>query len=148
MLFLCHGNLYRSPYAAAAFKRALAAMRSSAPIRVASAGFIAPGHRVPAAALSVARVRGIDLSSHVSTLVTADAVGAAGLVAVMSEGQARGLRSRYGSGVTIVVLGDLDPLSIEGRTIPDPLGRDDQLLEQVYSRIDRCVEQVAELVAR
>jgi protein-tyrosine-phosphatase len=147
VLFLCHGNAYRSPYAAAALQRALAAKRQSTSIEVASAGFIAPGRRVPELALKVARARGIDLSSHLSTLVTSQAVGAADLVAVMSEDQARGIRSRYGQRVRLVILGDLDPLSIESRTITDPLGHDAQLVEQVYSRIDRCVEQVAGLIA-
>ena len=147
VLFLCHGNVYRSPYAAAAFKRALAAMHSSASIKVASAGFIAPGRPAPEAALGAARVRGIDLSSHLSTLVTPQAVGAADLVAVMSEDQARGIRSRYGHTVTLLILGDLDPLSIQTRTITDPLGCDAQVVEQVYSRIDRCVDQLAELIA-
>jgi protein-tyrosine-phosphatase len=148
VLFLCHGNVYRSPYAAAAFKRALAAMHSLAPIKVASAGFVAPGRPAPEQALSVARMRGIDLSSHLSTLVTAHAVGAADLVAVMSEDQARGIRSRYGHSVTLLILGDLDPLSIQSRTITDPWGCDAQVVEQVYSRIDRCVEQLAELIAK
>ena len=147
VLFLCHGNAYRSPYAAAAFERALAARSSSTSIEVASAGFIAPGREAPAQALSLARARGIDLSSHRSTLVTAQAVGAADLVAVMSEDQARGVRSRYGQRVMLLILGDLDPLSIESRTITDPLGHDAQLVEEVYSRIDRCVEQIAALIA-
>lgn len=147
MLFLCHGNAYRSPYAAAVFERALGAERSSPSIGVASAGFIAPGHNVPEQALSVARARGIDLSAHRSSLVTPEAVGAADLVAVMSEDQARGIRARYGQGVRLLILGDLDPLSIESRTITDPLGHDAQIVEQVYSRIDRCVEQMAKLIA-
>jgi protein-tyrosine-phosphatase len=147
VLFLCHGNVYRSPYAAAAFKRAIAAMPGSASTKVASAGFIAPGRPVPEQALSAARLRGIDLSSHLSTLVTAHSVGPADLVAVMSEDQARGIRSRYGPGVTLLILGDLDPLPIQSRTITDPLGCDARVVEQVYSRIDRCVEQLAELIA-
>ena len=147
VLFLCHGNAYRSPYAAAVFQRALAPKRTPAPIGIASAGFIAPGRHVPEQALGVARARGIDLTSHRSTLVTAEAVSAADLVAVMSEDQARGIRARYGTGVRLLILGDLDPLSIESRTITDPLGHDAQLVEQVYSRIDRCVEQLAELLA-
>ncbi|HET7157823.1 MAG TPA: hypothetical protein VFI62_02435 [Burkholderiales bacterium] len=147
VLFLCHGNAYRSPYAAAALERALAAKRLPASIKIASAGFIAPGRRAPGLALSVARARGIDLSSHLSTLVTAQAIGAADLVAVMSEDQARGIRSRYGQSVRLVILGDLDPLSIKSRTITDPLGADAQLVEQVYSRIERCVEQIAGLIA-
>ncbi len=148
VLFLCHGNVYRSPYAAATFKRALAAIHSSASIEIASAGFIAPGRPVPERALSAARMHGIDLSSHRSTLVTAHAVGAADLVAVMSEDQARGIRSRYGHRVTVLILGDLDPLSIQSRTITDPLGCDAQVVEQVYSRIDRCVQQLAPLIAK
>jgi protein-tyrosine-phosphatase len=148
VLFLCHGNVYRSPYAAAALKRALALKPSSASIKLASAGFIAPGRRAPELALNAARRRGIDLSSHLSKLVTADAVRAVDLVVVMSEDQARGIRSRYGQSVTLLILGDLDPLSNQGRTIFDPLGGDAQLVEQVYSRIDRCVEQLAELIAR
>jgi len=148
VLFLCYGNAYRSPYAAAAFQRALASIHAVAPIKVASAGFIAPGRAVPQGAVSAARLRGIDLSGHLSTLVTANAVGAAELVAVMSEDQAEGIRSRYGPGVTVLILGDLDPLSIQGRTILDPLGRDANVIEQVYTRIDRCVDQLAKLVAR
>lgn len=148
VLFVCHGNLYRSPYAAAAFKRAIEAMRSSASMTIESAGFIAPGRPVPEPALSAARVRGIDLSAHLSTLVTAHPVSAADLVAVMSEDQARGIRSRYGPDVALLVLGDLDPWPIESRTITDPLGCDTQIVEQVYSRIDRCVDQLAEVIAK
>lgn len=148
MLFLCHGNLYRSPYAAAAFKRALAAIDLSASITVASAGFISPGRPAPEGALSAARRRGVDLSAHRSTLVTAHAVRSADLVAVMSEDQARGIRSRHGHKVTVLILGDLDPSPILSRTIADPWGRDVRVLDEVYSRIDRCVVQLAKLIAR
>jgi protein-tyrosine-phosphatase len=148
VMFLCHGNAYRSPYAAAALKHALAAMPSSPSIKVASAGFIAPGRPAPELALNTARRRGIDLSSHLSALVTADALRAVDLVAVMSKDQARGIRSRHGRGVTLLILGDLDPQSIHDRTIFDPLGSDAQVVEQVYSRIDRCVEQLAKLIAK
>ena len=148
VLFLCQGNTYRSPYAAAAFKRALAAIDLSASMNVASAGFTAPGRSAPEQALSTARVRGIDLSSHLSTLVTAHAVRSADLVAVMSEGQARGIRLRYGHTVKVLILGDLDPSPILSRTITDPWGRDVRVLDEVYSRIDRCVVQLAKLIAR
>jgi protein-tyrosine-phosphatase len=146
VLFLCRGNAYRSPYAAAAFKRALAATPTSASIKVASAGFIAPGHPAPERALNVAGVRGIDLSSHLSALVTPPAVRAADLVAVMSEDQARAIRG-YGRGVKLLILGDLDPFSVRSRTIIDPIGRDAQVVEQVYSRIDRCVGELAKLMS-
>jgi protein-tyrosine phosphatase len=148
VLFICQGNAYRSPYAAAVFKCALAAMRSSASINVASAGFTAPGRSAPERALSVARLRGIDLSSHLSTLVTPKAVSAADLVVVMSDEQAGRIRSSYGHSVRLLTLGDLDPLPIQSRTITDPWGCDEQVVDQVYSRIDRCVVQLAKLIAK
>jgi protein-tyrosine-phosphatase len=146
VLFLCHGNVYRSPYAAAVLKRALAAM-GSASIKVASAGFTAPGRGVPEQALAIARARGIDLSSHVSTLVSSHSLRAADLVAVMSNDQARGVRYRCRPDATLLVLGDLDPLPIRSRTITDPLGRDPEVVVQVYSRIDRCIGELATLIA-
>src|SRR5205085_267184 len=147
LLFLCQGNAYRSPYAAAVFKCALTAMQSTASLNVASAGFIAPGHSSPERAVSVARTRGIDLSSHLSALVTPQSVIAADLVVVMSEDQAQRIRFSYGHNVRVLILGDLDPLPIESRTITDPWGCDVEIVDQVYSRIDRCVVQLAKLIA-
>ncbi len=87
------------------------------------------------------------MSRHVSALVTGNAVRNAGVVVVMSEDQGRGIRSRFGPSVTVLVLGDLDPSPIQRRTITDPLGRDEQGIDEVYSRIDRCVKHFAELIA-
>ena len=50
--------------------------------------------------------------------------------------------------MTLLILGDLDPQSIQDRTIIDPLGGDAQVVEQVYFRIDRCVEQLAKLIGK
>lgn len=148
VLFLCNGNVFRSPYAAAALKRALAARRTPASIKIESAGFFAPGRPAPEPAVSAARTRGIDLSSHVSTLVTSRSVGAVDLAVVMSEDQARSIRSSCAPGASLLLLGDLDPHSIQSRTITDPLGCDAQVVERVYSRIDRCIEQLAGLIAQ
>ena len=148
VLFLCDGNAFRSPYAAAAFRRALGKSELSSSITIGSAGFFSPGRAAPEPGVSVARARGIDLSSHVSTLVTPAAVNSADLVAVMSANQARSVSRNRKPGTTIVVLGDLDPLPIESRTISDPNGRDVRTVARVFSRIDRCVEQLAKLIAQ
>jgi hypothetical protein len=42
-----------------------------------------------------------------------------------------------------VVLGDLDPLPIRQRTIQDPWGASDAVFEDSYSRIERCVRELA-----
>ena len=148
VLFLCQGNAYRSPYAAAVFNGALAAMESEALINVASAGFTAPGRSSPERALVVAREHGIDLSTHRSTLVTPQAVSNADLVVVMSEDQERRVLSSYGRKVWLLNLGDLDPLPIQSRSITDPWGCEADVVDDVFSRIDRCVVQLAKMIAK
>ena len=146
VLFLCNGNLFRSPYAAASLARALAGVPGSAPVRIESAGFLSPGKQSPASAVSAARKRGIDLSSHLSRLLKKGSLESFDLVVVMSQDHARSIRARLGSTNSLLLLGDLDPFSIKRRAITDPLGCDDRVVERVYSRIDRCVEQLAVLM--
>jgi protein-tyrosine-phosphatase len=146
VVFLCNGNLFRSPYAAASLARILTTLPGAAPIRIESAGFLSSGKQSPASAVSAARRRGIDLSSHVSKLLKKGALQSVDLVVVMSQDHARSIRARLGPAASVLLLGDLDPHSIERRTIIDPLGCDDRVIERVYSRIDRCVEQLAALM--
>ena len=145
MLFLCDGNLFRSPYAAAALRGKFETTRTSS-IYVASAGFMAPGQPTPNYAARLARSRGVDLSSHISRLVTRERIKAAHLIVLMSAARARGIRSSFAASTRLLVLGDLDPLPITSRTIADPSRRDQRFPEQVYSRIDRCVEVLGDLV--
>jgi len=147
VLFICDGNVFRSPYAAAVLRRALAAAERPA-VKVESAGFFSPGQRAPEAAVSAARERGIDLSAHVSALLSARSLADSDLAVVMSEDQARSVRPNCGPRTSVIVLGDLDPISTEGRDIIDPLGRSATVLEHVYSRIDRCVGQLARLIVK
>jgi protein-tyrosine phosphatase len=146
VLFLCDGNLYRSPYAAAVLRRALADTHLSN-AKIESSGFFSPGRSAPEAALSAARAKGIDLSSHISTLLNARSLATADVVVVMSEDQARSVRPKCGRQTSVVVLGDLDTVAGETRDIIDPLGRSGTVLEQVYARIERCVQQLATIIS-
>ena len=121
-------------------------MPESAAIRIESAGFLSSGKQSPPPAVNAARRRGVDLSSHISRLLKKGYVQSFDLVVVMSSDHARSIRPRLGSLDSLLILGDLDPHAIERRTIIDPLGCDDRVIERVYSRIDRCVEQLAVLV--
>jgi len=143
VLVLCHGNICRSPYAAAVLTQALAARRITIPVR--QGGFVGPGRRSPATARSVARASGIDLRSHRSRLVTpADTEGEA-LVIVMEIRQARRVSQELGvPGSRIVVLGDLDPNAIDARDIRDPWRLGPEVFEEVYQRIWRCTVALAE----
>src|SRR5262245_31044627 len=63
VLFVCHGNICRSPYAAAAF-RAQLSPESAQLIKVASAGFVGPIRPAPRTARDEAAARGLDLRDH------------------------------------------------------------------------------------
>ena len=139
VLVVCHGNLYRSPYAAARLRQRFAAPSGSG-VRVTSAGFIGPGRSCPEVAVAVAAGRGLDLSGHRSELLTPAVVQAADFIVVMDTAQRWGIRALFGRHPDdIVLLGDLDPEPIQTRGIQDPLDLQKETFERVYGRIDRCV---------
>jgi protein-tyrosine-phosphatase len=146
ILFVCHGNICRSPFAAAAF------LRSCAPeiargINVTSAGFIGPKRSPPSAALTAASRFGVDLSAHRSALITSENLRAADLIVVMSQQQARGIRARVPPSTFVLMLGDLDPRPVNHRTILDPWGQPDGAFDESYDRIDRCVRELARIIS-
>jgi protein-tyrosine phosphatase len=145
LLFICHGNICRSPFAAAAFANALPPALAGA-VTSASAGFVGPGRSPPPDALAIARGYGVDISNHRSVIITAESLGAADLVVVMSRAQAKGIASRVAPGTTVLVLGDLDPLPIKGRTIRDPWEGSTDAFAESYERITRCVRELVQLV--
>jgi protein-tyrosine-phosphatase len=127
VLFVCHGNVCRSPFAEAVFRRALGGPGSLV-VSTGSAGFVYPGQPCPPDAVAAAAEFGVDLSAHRSRLVSA-----------MSADQARGIRARLPATSLIVLLGDLDPQAIESRTIEDPMNESRDVFRDTYARIDRCV---------
>ena len=143
VLFVCQGNICRSPFAAALLQQLLP---SEASVRVASGGFVGPGRAPPEHALATARSFGIDMSSHRSTALTSTSLQDADLVVVMSGSQERGLRPRVRPGAKLVVLGDLDPLPIDRRTILDPWDSPVDAFRDSYQRINRCVRELTRLV--
>jgi protein-tyrosine phosphatase len=146
VLFLCYGNVCRSPFAAAAFVRVCADWRSGSP-EVTSAGFIGPNRPPPPEALLAAERVGVDIASHRSSLFTPNDIKGADLVVVMAAEQARALRRRFRrQAATILVLGDLDPRNSRTRTIVDPWGQPSQVFDESYARISRCVLELARLL--
>ena len=146
VLFVCYGNICRSPYAAGAFLKALPeSLRRT--VRVTSAGFIGPHRPSPTEALAAAGPRGVDLSAHRSRLLTADAVRTAELVLVMDSRHRHAVsRLLAGGGPDVFVLGDLDPEPIERRIIHDPVGQSKDVFERTYARIDRCLHELVRAI--
>lgn len=142
VLFICYGNICRSPYAAEVFRRSLSE-RTRDRVLIRSAGLYGHGRASPDRAIEVARRLGVDLTGHRSTLLNPGLVARSGLVVVMSREQERVIRMRYRVDPRrILILGDLDPLPIETRTIVDPYGCAEGVFEASYTRIDRCVGEL------
>jgi protein-tyrosine phosphatase len=140
LLVVCHGNICRSPVAGALLARALAPLG----IDVQSAGFIGFNRPAPAEALAAAELHAVDLSSHRSRLVTGALVRAADLMVVMDPSQQRQLCERYGCRPSdVLILGDVDPVAVETRTIRDPIDESHDVFAAVYERIARCVRELA-----
>jgi len=137
-MVICFGNICRSPYAAAVLSRLLQAENRT--ITVSQGGFFGPDRRSPDTAQAAARERGVDLTGHRSSLITAASAQAASLVIVMESSQAGRLVDEFGvPPARALMLGDLDPEPIGGRDIRDPYGMSHEGCAATYSRIDRCV---------
>lgn len=145
ILVVCHGNVCRSPFAAALLRQALGALG----VRVESAGFVAPKRSAPPEAVAAAARRGVDLSDHRSRLLTPDLARWAELIVVMDPVQQREVRERFGRAWSdLVVLGDLDPAPLGTRTIRDPVEQGPEVFEASYARIERCVGELARVLGR
>lgn len=146
--FVCHGNICRSPYAEVALTSRLPGELLER-IRVTSAGFIGPGRPSPPEAVEAAKARGHDLTRHRATGIWAGEVEGADVVIVMDTRQRRALRRMLGrSSDDILLLGDLDPEPIVRRVVMDPVQRPLSVFHEVYGRIDRCVDNLADHLIR
>jgi len=143
VLVICHGNICRSPFAAALLARELEPYG----IPVASAGFIGAGRPAPQEAVAAAAAYDVDLLCHRSQPIRPDLVQGAGLIVVMDQTQRRAICSRFGRHPQdVVLLGDLDPAPIERRAIPDPVTRPLAEFEACYARIARCVQELVRVL--
>jgi protein-tyrosine phosphatase len=143
LLVVCHGNLCRSPFAAALLRSAFA--RNG--VHVDSAGFLGSGRPPPREAIEAAARYDVDLSAHRSQLLSADRARAADLIVVMDPAQRREICGRFGRVPRdVVVLGDLDRQPIDGRAIRDPVKQPLAVFEEAYARIERCARELARVI--
>ena len=65
----------------------------------------------------------------------------------MASDQARNIEGHVRADTNrVLVLGDLDPLPVQRRTIPDPWGSSDAAFDASYDRIYRCVCELARII--
>jgi len=144
VLFLCQGNICRSPFAALRLVQLLA---PSAGHAVTSAGLLPRDTRFsPGAAVAAAGRRALDLSQHRSRHAHAELAESASIIFIFDHINLKSLSSRFPAlGARTVYLGALDAAA-SGLEIADPDGRSDQIFDHTYERIDRCVGLLANLL--
>ena len=128
---VCAGNLFRSPFAAGLMQARLAAAGSTAECY--SRGLLAmPGQKPAASTLKIAGEFGVDLSQHISQTLLRPDIERAALVLVMTARQRQHLVRMSPPSVGKVFL-----LSqpIDGTDIPDPVGKDEEVIRAVFAQI-------------
>jgi len=140
VLFVCKGNVCRSPFAAGLF-----AQISRRKVRVISAGFYRRGRSSPLEAIEAASDWGVQLREHKSSLVTDADVRQADLIMVFDLHQAAVLRTLFPNvRGKMVLLGAIDGGPVE---IPDPFGKSVEQFRSAYRRITIALERMTDILA-
>jgi protein-tyrosine-phosphatase/predicted ATP-grasp superfamily ATP-dependent carboligase len=139
VLFVCFGNILRSPFASSYFR--LKAASSQCGVTARSTGI---WHRTNRPAdprgVAIGRHWEVDLSSHRSTRIDEEMVAWADVIFVMDRGNLRALRERFPSaGRKTFLLGTFDPQSSDVE-IADPYSGDEALTERAYAQIVRAID--------
>jgi protein-tyrosine-phosphatase/predicted ATP-grasp superfamily ATP-dependent carboligase len=143
VLFVCKGNICRSPMAAA-----LAVSALPARITVASSGYYpVPDRPSPSEAIACARELGADLAAHRSRILDREAAAAADVIFVFDRENIERLRADYPREA-----GKVFPLALAGGLahleIADPFGGTLEDYRSAYAAIARCMPALARYAAR
>ena len=144
LLFVCHGNINRSPLAAVDLGRRLGA---SPGVEIRSAGLHPKGGR-PAdpRMVALAAARGVDLGGCRSTVVDAPLLDQADLIFVMDAAQARRMEEILpGSAGKTLLLGVYAPPE-EPIEIPDPYGGDEETYRRAFEAVTACTAAMARVL--
>jgi L-threonylcarbamoyladenylate synthase len=144
LLFVCTGNLCRSPLAAAFAAKALAARHGCLPRDLPSRGYAAlsagtaadAGRPATPETVEAGRVRGLDVSRHRSRPLTPTLLDRADRVYVMEAAQRRSIVEFFPGASEKVRL--LDPA---GRDVADPYGRGPEAYAAAAGIIERAVAE-------
>lgn len=150
ILFVCKGNICRSPFAAGRARQLLE--RTGAGVISASAGINANSEAVvPDEACEAAAAFGLSLLDHRPVQVTRELVAMHDLTVVMEADHLRRLRAEYPEvRHRLLLLPLVDPRpagAYERLNIPDPFGAPAETFQQCYARIDAALHQLLPAVS-
>lgn len=145
ILFVCAGNICRSPTAEWQLK-ALLWENPITGMQVGSAGLIAlPGNSASFNAVRVARENSISLEEHKARLITTELIDNADLVLVMESHQGHELITDHPqASEKILLLRHFARYGSRERGISDPYGRNLEAYRFCFEDIKECVESLYE----
>jgi protein-tyrosine-phosphatase len=143
LLFLCLGNICRSPFAAAYFNARVKALGLPLPLAHSAALLDKPGRGTPVRLVQLAQGFGLDLSEHRSKTVTSGQLRQASAVLVMDAGNAWDLWTGHPQAFARTYpLGIFEAPrpSTALAQVPDPYDRSPAESVACYQQIARCID--------
>ena len=149
VLFVCLGNLCRSPMAEYLFRSYLK-NRKNIIMNVSSAGFLNQrGRHVPEEISLLMKNSGIDISGHRSSPITPERIINSDLIIVMEIKQRDQLLREYPECASrVFLLSQLNALNPEERDIGDPIGQTFSFYQYCFNEIKVLVEELARYILK
>src|SRR5205809_2485504 len=146
VLFVCTGNICRSPLAAALLQRAL--KERGLDMNVTSAGTGAwDGAPASEGAYLVGLERGLDLSGHRARLLTRELVDQADLILTMARHHRARVDELGGEG-RVFVLGEYAGRDGDGAEVSDPFGGDLEVYRDTCVELEALIEAAVERIVK
>ena len=140
VLFVCTGNIYRSPIAAAIFMQEVEKRGLENEITAASAGTWAPENR-PAAprAVEYMELHGMDISRHRSRRINRELIEDVNVAFTLEQGQKEALGVEYPELSERIFL--LSEVVGQGYDIPDPMSNPEIPIEEIAKDIRNLIHK-------
>ena len=140
ILFVCTGNLCRSPMAEYLLRHRLG---PASGVVIGSAGVFAPSDAAASPpAVAVLAERGIDLSAHRSRMLDTAQVAAADLIVVMTAAHRQGVLSAFPQAAGKVFLLTGFGVKKKGTDIADPIGLSVDVYRKTRDQIDEALSDL------
>ena len=143
VLFLCTGNICRSPYASEVFSQRLPEELSQK-VRSASAGLLtSAGKPADPTMVKVAQAKGFDLTKHLTQKATEELVSHSDILIIMEPLHLRLVKKQFpGQEHKCLYLGSFSVKRKQPLIVDDPFGKPSAVAVQTASHIDSGIQSL------
>jgi len=143
ILFVCTGNICRSPMAEGILKDMVPTDLKNR-FEIKSAGInTTSGMRVSASAAKVSEKNGININSHLSSQIDEKMISGSNLIFVMAQEHLEFFRNEYTTYLDkVYLLKKFENPDTENSSIIDPIGMDIESYEKIFNEIKGEIERI------